>query len=230
MRIREKVAWRLRGPDWSYLHPSKREAIDVAFALTHGQSFADLGGVWHVDGGYSFYALHHHAEHGVLADEGVTPALLEQAESAPGLRIVQGDFTDRRNAQEVGAVDVLFHFDTLLHQHDWRNVLALYAEQTQAFAIVQPQAARGETVRLRDLSDERYLSFVSREEGVEAEVQRLMAEVGRDATAILQWAISDGDLIAELEHLGFRLRFFRDWGRFRNMPRFDRRAFVFTQD
>jgi hypothetical protein len=43
------------------IHPSlikhKLDLIDFAFTLQGALSFSDLGGVWGVDGGYTFYAL-----------------------------------------------------------------------------------------------------------------------------------------------------------------------------
>ncbi len=39
------------------LHPDKLSLIDAAIDRLHISSFADLGGVWLVDGGYSTHAL-----------------------------------------------------------------------------------------------------------------------------------------------------------------------------
>ncbi len=43
------------------LNPNKLELIDLAFRTLPVRSFADLGGLWGVDAGYTFYALEHHA-------------------------------------------------------------------------------------------------------------------------------------------------------------------------
>ena len=44
------------------LHPIKKRAIECGFEACHTRSFADLGGVWAVDGGYTFFALERFAE------------------------------------------------------------------------------------------------------------------------------------------------------------------------
>jgi hypothetical protein len=57
-----------------HLNPDKKQLIDFARERLNMTSFADLGGVWHVDGGYSFYAMDHHAiKTGVLVDLEFTP-------------------------------------------------------------------------------------------------------------------------------------------------------------
>lgn len=215
--------------------------IDLAFRKHGARTFADLGGVWHVDGGYSFYTLREHAaEAGVLVDHNLTDALLEQARQAPRLRIVQGNFGEPAIAEEVGEVDVVYQFDTLLHQvaPAWNEVLELYAPRTKTFAIVQPQWKGERTVRLLDLEQEEYIRSVAPPNEFE-EMRALLAKADeyhpergrafRDMDALFQWGITDADLIAALDALGFDVAFSRDWGSFRGLERFDRRAFVFTR-
>jgi hypothetical protein len=118
---------RLRGrPDAPPLHPIKLRVIDAAFERGDVRSVADLGGVWAVDGGYTFHALERHEpERAVLVDESVTPATAERARRHPQLEIVEGGFGDPAIAERVGRVDAVIMFDVLLHQvdPDWDEVM-----------------------------------------------------------------------------------------------------------
>jgi hypothetical protein len=52
------IVSRLSPPDpFAYLNREKRDLIDFAFQRFGLRSFADLGGVWNVAGGYTFYTL-----------------------------------------------------------------------------------------------------------------------------------------------------------------------------
>src|SRR5262249_33584623 len=51
-----KLPWHNR----NRLLPEKLELIDSAFSTLNIHSFADLGGVWGVEGGYTFHALDKH--------------------------------------------------------------------------------------------------------------------------------------------------------------------------
>jgi len=220
-----KVRWKLFGPDWSYLHPSKLELIDSAFRDHGCRSFADLGGVWHVDGGYSFYTLHNYPVTGVLVDAQRTPALDAQTQSAPRLQIVTGDFTDPALAAALPPVDAVFHFDTLLHQFDWRTPLDLY--RPHAHLICQPNWTGPTSVALTDLPEDDYLRVVMAPG--EKPDPRLLTDL-RDSTAIFRWGITDADLEQEMRARGYRLVFRRDWGPFREMEMFNRRAFLFLNE
>src|SRR5919204_391746 len=115
----------LRRPDpFAHLHPSKLELIDLAFGDLGARTFADLGGVWHVDGGYSLYALvARGAGRGVLVDLGAH-TLSQRVRDETRLEVVPEDFRDPAVAARVGEADAVFHFDTLLHQAepDWDEV------------------------------------------------------------------------------------------------------------
>ena len=218
-----------RPPPLVNLHPAKLELIDYAAEFLPFASFADLGGVWHVDGGYSLYAVAKGAT-GVLVDEGAH-ALSGRPRAEPRLRIVDGNFTNAGVAAAVGAVDAVFHFDTLLHQAapDWRETLALYAAQTNAFLICQPQLRGDRTIRLTDLDSTNYQRLL-KPAGAEVDPKlgsRLERE--RDSRGLWQWGITDDDLVAAMGELGFELRFFKSWGRWQQLESFDRQAFVFAR-
>lgn len=81
------------------LNPDKKELIDFASERLGMRSFADLGGVWNVDGGYTFHAMEeHHIGHAILVDTDVTPAVLELQKKHLGLKVLQGQLRGPLNA------------------------------------------------------------------------------------------------------------------------------------
>ena len=66
------------------LNPDKKEAISQLWHQFKPRSFADLGGVWAVDGGYTFYALEkHEAERAFLVDTDFTPTVQRKRRPSP---------------------------------------------------------------------------------------------------------------------------------------------------
>lgn len=51
----------------------------------------------------------------------------------------------------------------------------------------------------------------------------------RDIYNIWQWGITDADLIATVEALGFRMQYYKNCGRFGQLPNFENHAFVFKR-
>ena len=100
---------------------------------------------------------------------------------------------------------------------DWDQVLELYAPATSSFVIANPQWERGETtVRLIDLGRERYLEAVPPGEATPELFDRLdewhrgpAAAVSRHANHVWQWGITDADLVAKMDELGFSLE--QEW-------------------
>jgi hypothetical protein len=234
-RVRAKIAQvararRGRPHPLPNLHPAKLELIDYAAEFLPFQSFADLGGVWHVDGGYSLYALRKGVQRGVLVDEGAH-ALSAGPRSEQRLEIVEANFVEPETAVRVGEVDAIFHFDTLLHQAapDWRETLALYAARTNAYLVCQPQLRGDRTIRLADLDSERYQRLLDPPDVEPDPDFATTLQDKRDSHEIWQWGITDDDLIAAMRDLGFGLRFFKSWGRWLRLESFDRQAFVFAR-
>jgi hypothetical protein len=234
---------------YGWLDEARRELIDFAVSEYAARSFADLGGVWGVDAGYTFYALEKLRATGgpgagVLADTDFTPVVRERLPSYPELRIIEGNFGDAATVEQVGDVDVVFLFDTLLHQvnPDWNEILELYAPHTQAFLIHNQQYTGEHTVRLLDLGEEKYFRNAYRGAGVDREqppYDRLFEKLDeispkhgrpwRDIHEIWQWGITDGDLVAKLGSLGFTLDCFRNLRRFKDLEWFERHAFAFSR-
>lgn len=220
----------------------KRRLIDYAAENLGARSFADLGGVWAVDGEFSFYSCSQGFESGTLVDTHVSAECAERAAREPRLRIVQGNFGHPDVAASVGPVDVVLLFDVLLHQAapDWRTILALYAEHADCYVIVNPQwTGPGHLVRLIDLGEKEYFRNVPHhpDEGI---YQGLFDRLDqphpdhdglawRDVHHIWQWGISDASLIGSMHDLGYRLVAFANNGSFCGLPRFESHGFVFVR-
>jgi len=220
---------------------SKLDMIDFAMNRLRVQSFADLGGVWGVEAGYTFYALAHGARTGVLVDTHLTDAVLDKARGCLQLRVVRGNFGADAIAAEVGDVDAVFLFDTLLHQvaPDWDRILDLYSRQARCFLIYNQQwIGPGRRVRLLDLGEDEYFRNAPqlRDEGptlacspTRRSASRARRQTVRDVHRIWQWGITDADLLAKMQDLGYRFRFFVNDGRFGSLKSFENHAFVFSR-
>ncbi len=204
------------------------------------RSFADLGGVWAVDGGYTFFALEQFdIERAYLVDEDHTDAVRERAAGFRQLELVGANFGAEATADRLGSVDAVILFDVLLHQvsPDWDQILELYAPRTRSFVIVNPQwTGEGDAVRLLDLGREEYLRSVPTldlHSEVFAKLDENNPQRGRpwrDVHDIWQWGISDAALTAALERLGFALVYFEDLGPWQGLERFRSRAFAFARE
>ena len=120
----------------------KFDLIDFTFTSLEARSFADLGGVWGVEGGYTFYALDKYdLTHAVLVDTHPTDFFKEESRQYPQLKFIQGNFGDERTVREVGQVDAIFLFDVLLHQvaPDWDRILEMYSPQVRCLIIYNQQ-------------------------------------------------------------------------------------------
>ena len=230
-----------RGAPDDGLHPIKKRAIDHGFDAVGARSFADLGGVWAVDGGYSFYALERHApERAVLVDEHHTDAVHERAAEHPALELVEANFGAPETAEHVGQVDAVLLFDVLLHQvaPDWDQILELYAPRTRAFVLVNPQWTDGDgAVRLLDLGREEYLASVppmgDLHDGLFDRLDEINPQRGRpwrDVHDVWQWGITDQALERTMAGLGFTCAYREDAGPWQGLDRFANRAFVFVAE
>lgn len=224
------------------LNREKLELIDCVLSLSKPRSFADLGGVWGVDGGYTFYALDKfRPESAVLVDTHPTHAVKSKARNYPHLRLIHGNFGNRHVIQEVGPVDVVFFFDVLLHQvaPDWDAVLEAYSHQAKYLVIYNQQwIGSRKTVRLLDLGEDSYFRNVPHCK-TEKPYDDLFSKLAqkhpahdrpwRDVHHIWQWGITDEDLLSRLESLGFLMRYFKDCGPFGQLPNFRDHAFIFSK-
>jgi hypothetical protein len=222
------------------LQPLKLRMIRDAAAAVGARSFADLGGVWAVDGGYTFAALAEPGmERGTLVDDDLSPALRARAAGEPHLALVERNFGDEDVPALVGDIDLVLLFDVLLHQvaPDWDEVLARWAPRTRAVAVVQPQWVAGpETVRLIDLGRAEYLASVPPDPIHDALFDRLddphpgrRDRPWRDVHDVWQWGITDADLVARMADLGFEVATHVDEGPWRGLERFHQVGFAFVR-
>jgi len=228
----------------------KKALIDFAFRKFNIKSFADLGGVWAVDGGYTFYALDRYPiEKAFLVDTDFTDKVIERKSAYTALQLIAGNFGSAETVERIGDVDAVILFDTLLHQvnPDWDSVLELYARHAYCFLILNQQFTGAErTVRLLDLGEDEYFRNVphTRTEEPYKSVFQKMYEIHpqhnriyRDIHNIWQWGITDDDLITRLNSLGFKLQLYKNAssfsfsespGQIRTLPNFENHAFVFS--
>jgi hypothetical protein len=238
LRRRARVLARYPG-----LNPAKLRAIDYCFDQLGSRSFADLGGVWGIDGGYARYAADLHSpERGVVVDENFSDKYLDAERRLPNLSHIEGNFGNREVAQSVGHVDVAIFFDVLLHQvaPDWHEVLALYAPLCRRICIVQPQWNGPETVRLLELGEAEYMAAIPRADTAHGsiydglferldDVNEQRGRPWRDVHDIWQWGITDDDLITRVAELGFAVRLHENAGPWRGLDRFHESVFVFER-
>jgi hypothetical protein len=220
------------------LHAGKLRALDVAFGRLGARSFADLGAVWAVEGGYTFHVLRHHPiERAVLVDEDITPAVRREAERHPELSLVAGNFGDHDMPARIGDLDAVILFDVLLHQvtPDWDEVLAMYAQRAKYLVVSNPQlTGGGETVRLVELGRDRYEQLVPPGTYPADLFERLDEPVPgrgrpwRDVHEIWQWGITDDALVGVAKRLGFEPVHSENMGRWRGLDQFEDHAFVFA--
>lgn len=222
----------------------KLELIDYARQRFGIESFADLGGNWGVDGGYSFYAMEAGMERGYLIDSGFTEKVLSDKQRFPGLTLIQGNFGSQTVTQQVPHVDAIFLFDVLLHQvaPDWDDILDLYATRTDIFLVFNQQfIASEQTVRLLDLGEEEYLRNVpgNRDAQTYRDLFEKMYEIHptwrwdqrlhRDMPNVWQWGITDHDLLNKMKGLGLGLQYYKNCGQFGDLENFENHAFVFRR-
>ncbi len=220
----------------------KVDIIDQAFSSLKIESFADLGGVWRVEGGYTFHALDKHKiKDAALVDTHPTQKVIDKATSYPQLRLIKGNFGDQAVVDKVAKVDAVLLFDVLLHQvaPDWDAILEMYAKNVRALVIYNQQwTGPGSNVRLLDLGEEEYFRNVPhnpRQENYKNLYSRLDEihpdhnRPWRDVHHIWQWGITDADLEVKVGELGFKLLHKKNCGRFGRLPNFENHAFIFAR-
>lgn len=225
-----------------FLLQDKIDLIDFAFSRLNLHSFADLGGVWGVEGGYTFYTLNKYdISMATLVDTHPTDIFNSLAQEFTLLKFIRGNFGDEEIVHKVGEVDAIFLFDVLLHQvsPDWDHILEMYASQTKCFIIYNQQWIGSEqTVRLLELGEEEYFKNVPHNI-TEPPYNNLFQKLEekhpdhdrrwKDVHHIWQWGITDSELTAKVKSLGFRLQFMMNCGNFGNLANFENHAFVFSK-
>lgn len=223
--------------------PGKVRAIDYAVDELGIESFASLE-IADAYGQYAFYAIEKPTvRRGVLIDARASRprdhllSAIEQATERPGMEVVDASFSDPETVSEVGKVDAILLFDVLhrMVEPNWDQALELYAPATSAFVITNPQWEGDTTVRLIDLGREKYIEAVPPWDTHRELFERLddwhegQERRYRDSNHVWQWGITNADLLAKMEQIGFSLE--REW--ILDAPPdtegFVNRAFAFTR-
>jgi hypothetical protein len=222
----------------------KKDLIDYTYLRCRPvpASFADLGGIWNVDGAYTFYTLRSYgAKCAFLVDTNFTEASLKKGRSERSLRLIKGNFGEQSVAQQIGIVDAIFLFDVLLHQvrPDWNQILEQYSTCTKYFVVYNEQWIGSEnTVRLLDFGPDEYFRNVPHAKehpiykdlfGKMYEIHPQYKRIWRDTPDVWQWGITDGDLLCTMEKLGYKMQYYKNCGRFGSLPNFENHAFVFQK-
>jgi hypothetical protein len=237
-----------RAKVWAHFNSDKRALIDYAFNFCkkRPQSFADLGGVWGVDGTYTFYTLKRYRPiSAVIIDAHLTDATIQNARKFPMLRTLVGDFGDVSAVKSIGPVDAIFMFDVLLHQvnPDWDEILTMYSSISPCFLIYNPQYVASEkSVRLLDLGKEGYFANVPHDPDHPTyralfekmyEINPKSNRIWRDIRSVWQWGITDEDLCRKMKVLGYTMEYYKNCGRHKvrgkTLKNIENHAFVFTR-
>lgn len=225
------------------LMKEKIDLIDYACKDLGGRSFADLGGVWRVHGGYTFYALKSHPiEKAFLIDTDFTLPVKLKRLFFPCLRLIHANFGEPQAARLMGGpVDTVFLFDVLLHQvsPDWDDILRMYAPLTRSFIIYNQQYRGSKTVRLLELGEDEYFQNVphARDQEPYKSLFRKLDEIDphhnrpfRDIHNIWQWGITDDDIVRVMKELGFAQVYYKNYGQWGGLMNFEGHAFVFKKN
>lgn len=223
------------------LMPEKTDLIDYACGQLGVSSFADLGGVWGVDGGYTFYALQKHAiKKAFIVDTDITDIVREEQKSFPQLTLINANFGSYDVVERIGNVDAIFLFDVLLHQvaPDWDELIKIYSSNTQYFIIYNQQFIGPKTVRLIELGETEYFENVPHkreEEPYKSFIEKMYQmhpkhnRIYRDIHNVWQWGILDIDLINTMKKHGFQMVYYINYGQWGNLKNFEKHTFIFKQ-
>ena len=229
-------------PGANPLLPVKLSMIRRASKILGMRSFADLGGVWGVEGGYTFYALDRlPIERAYLVDTDFTPTVRGRAGDHGALQLVEVEMGSREAIERVAPIDAVFLFDVLLHQvdPDWAEVLRRYAEVAETLLIFNQQYTGERTVRFIELGPDEFFrqvphtpdeplfrTFFDRLDEIHPRYDRRY----RDIHNVWQWGITTPDLRQCMHDLSYREVFHRRCGRWPGLPRIENQAFIFTRE
>ena len=227
-----------------YVDREKLDLIRRAFTEIRpaARSFADLGAVWRVNAGYTFYILRNFSiEKSFLVDTHITPGVRQKIARFGNLTPIEANFGSGDVVAKIGHVDVVLLFDVLLHQvkPDWDEVLARYSGVTDCFVIFNQQFDGADaTVKLTDLSLAEYKSIVPTPrqdlyDFIFTHREDLNPDHNRpwiDIPDIFQWGITDTDLRSVMKRLSFTEVYYRNHGQFSHSRHFENHAFIFVRD
>jgi hypothetical protein len=222
----------------------KKELIDTAFqnVVPEAKSLADLGGVYRIDGAYTFYSLDtYRLRKAFLVDTDFTASVRERSRQYDSLILIEENFGHSEVAKRIGRVDVVFLFEVLLHQvkPDWDQIIEMYSLVTDCFVVFNQQFIFSDkTVRLLDLGFDEYFKHVrvDRESPHYKNLVERTDEIHpqhnrpwRDVHNVWQWGITNNDLIGTMDRLQFTMCYHKNHGQFSNFKSFENHAFIFCR-
>ncbi len=213
------------------LMSDKLELINVAFKKERIHSFADFGGVWNVHGGYTFYILsNYEISKAYLIDTFYTDMVLRFAKKYPQCELIKGDIRDSETINKIEKVNLIIFFDVLLHEVNWKEVLAFCSRKTDLVAIYNPQYLGEKTVRLLQLGAKRYFDLIP--DTTNHKIYKYLFtkkhKKVEDSPAIWQWGITVDDLIKTMKDLGYSVIYTIDGFHWKN-PKFQSKGFLFKR-
>ncbi|BDZ69413.1 hypothetical protein [Methanobacterium ferruginis] len=234
----------LNNNEYKNVNPEKLSIIDITFQKNpSARSFADLGGVWGVDGGYTFYTLNKYPiKSAFLIDTNFNDAVTIKSQKHKNLTLIDSNFGEKSILKQLGKVNVIFLFDVLLHQvkPSWDEILKMYSSICNCFVIYNQQFIGSEnTVRLLDLGFEEYFENIPHKKEDPTykalfenmyEIHPQHQRIWRDIHNVWQWGITDSDLKSKMEDLGFDLQYYKNFGQFPNTETFENHAFIYKRD
>ena len=219
----------------------KTDIIDHACRRLGVASFADLGGVWGVDGAYTFYALEKYKiDKAFLVDTNISEIVREKQKSFQQLILLNQDFGNLEVAEKIGKVDAIVLFDVLLHQvsPDWNEIINIYSKNTRLFLVYNPQFTGTKTIRLIDLGEEEYFRNVPHkreEEPYKSFIEKMFQihpfhkKIYRDIHNVWQWGITNMDLVSTMKLHGFHEIYHTNYGKWGHLKNFEGNSFIFKK-
>ena len=205
--------------------PHKADLALRAANKHHIRSFADLGGCWAVNGGYTFDLLRRaQIEKAYLVDRYITDLTAERSAAFPNLEL-RGEilFNQPDVIRSFPEVDALIMYDILLHQVnlDWNDFLVEWSKKARVLIIYNQMWTKADhTIRFIDEGKDFYKQWVyyTSSDAIDrwfASHDTLDPETGRpvrDQFYYWQWGITRNDMISCVESQGMRLDYFEDYG------------------
>ena len=222
--------------------PHKAALANHAIQKHGARSFADIGGSWGVQGGYTIDILkNNEIDRAYLADGNLRGATRQRGEQFPQLELREGQFNEQAFINDFPEVDALVMFSILLHQAnlDWDAFLEAWSPKARVIVVYNQMYKRDETVRFVDKGKDWYFKNVyhTNPDAIEEWFGRLdethpSGRKWRDMHHYWQFGITTEDLIAKMKSLGFKLDLFENFGPFhtRKTPWFENEGFVFVRE
>lgn len=223
---------------------SKQHVMDFAFDNCNIKTFAELGCTWGMDCAYGLYAHEKYkTDAAYFVDMHWPESSLNAVNAAANTHIVRGNMGDVETVQQIGRVDAVIMFWTLLHQvkPDWNEILQIYSNVADVFVIANPQWIAGDkTVRLFDLGESEYKKNAPAQNEKSWYVDLFQnldrtapdytdGRTVRDAHYVWQWGITNSDLESTMEWLGYKMIYRADNGPFGGFKNYRDFAFVFSK-